>query len=76
MELIPLEEPISTVTAVGAHDTRACHAAIAARQATAVLTTRRFGRPGTKTTPGAQARNGILKARRRVGRAIWPHWSG
>jgi hypothetical protein len=37
LEQIPLEEPIGTVTADGAYDTRACHAAIAARQATALV---------------------------------------
>ena len=37
LEQIPLEEPISTVTADGAYDTRACHGAFAAREATAVI---------------------------------------
>ena len=76
LEQIPLEEPISTVTADGAYDTRACHAAIAARQATAVIPTRRNGRPWKETTPGAHARNNILRASRRFGRAIWRTWSG
>src|SRR5919112_2051429 len=65
LEQIPLEEPISTVTADGAYDTRACHAAVAAREATAVIPTRRNGRPWKETTPGAQARNDILRASRR-----------
>ena len=76
LEQIPPEEPIETVTADGAYDTRACHAAIAARQATAVIPTRRNGRPWKETTPGAQARNDILRASRRFGRAIWRTWSG
>ncbi len=76
LEQIPPEEPIGTVTADGACDTRACHAAIAARDATAVIPTRRNGRPWKETTPGAQARNEILRASRRLGRAIWKKWSG
>ena len=71
LKQIPAEEPIGTVTADGAYDTRACHAAIAARQATAVIPTRRNGRPWKETTPGAQARNDILRASRHFGRAIW-----
>ena len=73
---IPPEEPIGTVTADGAYDTRTSHTAIAARQATAVIPTRRNGRPWKETTPGAQARNEILRASRRFGRAIWRNWSG
>ncbi len=37
LEQIPLGEPISTVTADGAYDTRACHSAVAAREATAFV---------------------------------------
>ena len=76
LEQIPAEEPIGTVSADGAYDTRACHAAIAARQATAVIPTRRNGRPWRETTPGAHARNDILRASRRISRAIWRNWSG
>jgi hypothetical protein len=76
LEQIPLEEPIGTVTADGAYDTRTCHSAIAVRKATAVIPTRRNGRAWKETTPGAQARNDILRASRRFGRAIWRHWSG
>ncbi len=76
LEQIPPEEPIGTVTADGAYDTRPCHAAIAARQAQAIIPTRRNGRPWKETTPGAQARNDILRASRRFGRAIWRNWSG
>lgn len=76
LEQISPEEPIGTVTADGAYDTRVCHAAIAARQATAVIPTRRNGRPWKETTPGATARNDILRASRRFGRAIWRTWSG
>ena len=73
---IPPEEAIGLVTADGAYDTRPCHAAIAARQARAVIPSRRNGRPWKETTPGAQARNEILRATRRLGRTIWRSWSG
>jgi hypothetical protein len=76
LQQIPPEEPIGTVTADGAYDTRACHSAVAAREATAVIPTRRNGRPWKETTPGAGARNEILRANRRFGRAIWRNWSG
>jgi hypothetical protein len=76
LEQIPAEKAISTVTADGAYDTRACHAAIAARHPWAVIPTRRNGRPWKETTPGAHARNEILRASRRFGRAIWRSWSG
>lgn len=76
LEQIPAEEPIGTVAADGACDPRASHAARAARQASAVIPTRRTGHPWKETTPGAQARNDILRASRRFGRAIWRTWSG
>ena len=73
---IPAEEAIGLVTADGAYDTRGCHAAIAARQANAVIPTRRNGQPWKETTAGAQARNDILRATRRLGRSVWRSWSG
>ena len=76
LEQIPPEELISTVTADGAYDTRPCHAAIAARTATAIIPTRRNGRPWRETTPGAQARNEVLRASRRFGCRAWKRWSG
>lgn len=60
VDQIPSEEPIRMVTADGAYNIRACHAAIAARQAQAVIPTPRNGRPWNEITPGAQARNDIL----------------
>jgi hypothetical protein len=53
LEQIPADEILSTVTADGAYDTRACHSAIANREAQAVIPTRRNGRPWKETTPGA-----------------------
>ena len=64
---IPADQPIDKVSADGAYDTRACHAAIAARS---------DARSWLETTPGAQARNEILRATRRLGRTIWRRWSG
>ena len=37
LKQIPPEEPIGTVTADGAYDTRGCHSAVAAREATAFV---------------------------------------
>lgn len=70
------DQPIGKVSADGAYDTRGCHAAIAARDACAVIPTRRNGRLWLENTPGAQARNETLRATRRLGRAIWRRWSG
>ncbi len=70
LEQIPANEVLGTVTADGAYDTRACHAVIAAREATAVIPTRRNGRPWKETTPGAKARNEILRTSHRFGRVI------
>ena len=41
---VPPPEPIGTVTADGAHDTRRCHGAIIGRGADAVIPIRRNGR--------------------------------
>ncbi len=73
---IPPDQAVGLVTADGAYDTRPCHAAIAARHASAVIPTRRNGRPWKETTPGARARNEILRATRPLGRSIWRSWSG
>jgi hypothetical protein len=70
------DQPIGKVSADGAYDTRGCHAAIAARSACAVIPARKNARPWLETTPDAQARNEILRATRRLGRAIWRRWSG
>lgn len=73
---IPKDERILTMGGDGAYDTRACHAAIAARGAEAVVPVRRNGRPWTKDGPGVDARNEALRATKRLGRAIWKKWSG
>ena len=76
LDQIPDDQPIGKVSADGAHDTSVCHAAIAARGAGAVIPARQNARPWQENTPGAQARNGILRATRRLGRTIWRRWSG
>jgi hypothetical protein len=73
---VPDDQEISTVTADGAYDTRACHNAIADRGAHAVIPTRRNAKPWKPKTPGAEARNEILRATKYLGRAIWRRWSG
>lgn len=73
---IPANEEIATVTADGAYDTRACHDAIVARGAAAVIPPRRNGRPWKPDTAGARARNEVLRASKHLGRALWRNWSG
>ena len=73
---IPADQPIGKATADGAYDTRGCHAAIAARDACAVIPARKNARPWLENTPGAQARNDTVRATRRLGRTIWRRWSG
>ena len=72
----PTDQAIGKVSADGACDTRGCHAAIAARSACAVIPARKNARPWQEKTPGAQARNEILRATRRPCRTIWRRWSG
>ncbi len=73
---IPPEQEIATVTADGAFDTRKCHGAIAARGAAAIIPPRKNAKPWKPDTPGAIARNEILRRSKRVGRTIWRRWSG
>jgi hypothetical protein len=67
---------IGMVTADGAYDTRACHAAIAARGAAAVIPPRKNGKPWKEHTAGAATRNDAFRSCHRLGRAIWKRWSG
>ncbi len=73
---IPPEQQIASVTADGAFDTRKCHDAIAARGAAAIIPPRKNAKPWKPDTPGAIARNDILRTSKRVGRIIWRRWSG
>ncbi len=54
---IPSEQPIGTVTADGAYDTRTCRTAIAERGGTAVIPIRKNGRAWKEDGPAARARN-------------------
>jgi hypothetical protein len=74
LDQIPKNVTIATVTGDGAYDTKACHAAIADRGAAAIIPTRKNARLWKKYPPGAHARNEILRATHRLGRAIWKQW--
>lgn len=76
LDQCPPDEPIGTVTGDGAFDTRRCHTAILERGGTAVIPIRRNGRRWKEDCPAAKARNDILRATQRLGRAIWKRWSG
>lgn len=76
LDQIPPEQEIATVTADGAFDTRKCNDAIAARGAAAIFPPRKNAKPWKPDTPGAVARNDILRTSKRVGRTIWRRWSG
>ena len=76
LDQIPAAQPIGMVTADRACDTRACHAAIAARAAAPVIPPRRNGKPWRDQTAGATARNDALRSCRRLGRTIWKRWTG
>lgn len=76
LDQIPPDEQIGTVTGDGAFDTRRCHTAIVNRGGTAIIPIRRNGRLWKEDCPAARARNDILRASKRFGRANWKHWSG
>lgn len=73
---IPTDEPIESVSADGAYDTRDCLDAIAQRQATAVIPPRKNARYWKKPSAGSQQRNEAVRACQRLGRSIWKKWSG
>ncbi|STB63925.1 IS5 family transposase [Chromobacterium violaceum] len=73
---IPADEPIGCVSGDGAFDTKTCHEAIAARGAIGCIRTRKNARPWKGNSLGVLARNEILRATKRLGRAIWKRWSG
>jgi hypothetical protein len=73
---IPPDEALASVSADGACDTKACHAAIAQRGAQAGTPPRKNGKPWETTLMGASVRNEALKACHRLGYAIWKPWGG
>ncbi len=68
LDQIPEDEPISTMTADGAYDTRRCH--------TAIIPIRKNGRPWKEDGPAAAARNDIFRTARHFERAFWKRWTG
>lgn len=73
---IPGDQQIGTLTGDGAFNTRRCHTAILERGGTAIIPIRKDGRLWKEDCPAAMARNDILRATRRLGRAIWKRWTG
>ena len=73
---VPEGEQIGTMTADGAYDTRCCHTAIFAREATPIIPIRKNGRLWKDDCPAARARNETLRATRHYGRAFWKRWTG
>ena len=75
---IPEEQAIGSVCADGAYDTRACHEAIAQRNAQAIIPPRKNAQLWKVNTnqPGERVRNEAVRACQRLGRKIWKHWSG
>ncbi len=74
LDQIAKDEHMASVSGDGAHDTKACHEAIAQRGAQAIIPNHRNAKPWKDRGPGPAARNAILDARRRLGRRIWT-WS-
>jgi hypothetical protein len=72
---IPADEPIKSVGADGAYDTRICRAAIAQRQAMAAIPPRKNAKHRKKSSPGSAQRNEAIRACKRSGQAIWKKWS-
>lgn len=73
---IPDEEAINSVGGDGAYDTKACHEAIAQRQAHAVIPPRRNAKLWKVKQAGDLARNEAVRACQRLGRRLWKKWSG
>lgn len=76
LDQIPAGEETGTVTADGSYHTCKCYEAIAARGAAAVIPPRKNATPWKPTSPGAVARNEVLRASKYLGRAIWRRWNG
>ena len=73
---IPGNEPIVSVSADGAYDTRACLDAIAERGAQAVIPPRKTASLWKRESPGAASRNEAVRACKRLEWSIWKVWSG
>lgn len=73
---IPTDETIGSISGDGAYDTKACHAAIARRQAHAVIPPRKNAKLWKIKHMGDLARNEAVRACLRLGRRLWKKWSG
>lgn len=73
---IPADEPIGSVSADGAYDTRGCHDAIALRGAQAVIPPRKNAALWKDGGIGRRVRNQAVLACKRLGHRIWKKWSG
>lgn len=73
---IPSDEPVASVSADGAYDTKACHGSIAQRGAQAVIPPRKNAKAWKGKSDGAQVRNLAVQACKRLGSRIWKKWSG
>lgn len=73
---IPADEPMGSVSGDGAYDTKACHAAIAQRQAHAIIPPRKNAQIWTTRNAGGKMRNEAVRACQRLGRRLWKKWSG
>jgi hypothetical protein len=73
---IPAAEPVASVSADGAYDTKACHEAIAQRGAAAIIPPRKNAQVLKSQSAGAKVRNEAVLACKRLGPRIWKVWSG
>ena len=73
---IPTDEPIESVCADGAYDTRGCLDAIAERQAMALIPPRKNASHWKKSSAGSAHRNEAIRACKRSDRSIGKKWSG
>lgn len=67
---IPADEPIGSVSGDGAYDTKACHAAIAQRQAHAIIPPRKNVQIWKTRHAGGEMRNEAVRACQRLGRSL------
>ena len=70
------EEKVASVSADGAYDTKACHAAIASLGAQAIIPPRKNAKPWKIMQAGHAVRNEAVRACQRFGWRLWKKWSG
>lgn len=73
---IPDGEPVVSVSADGAYDTRGCLDAIAQGGAQALIPPRKNASLWKRSSPGSANRNEAVLACKRFGRRLWKVWSG